>query len=111
MLHKSVLFALMRLPQDYRSLARVLKAWNVVPAADPIFREKIWRRVGSGDRGVPLGTYVRANRVLVVGAIVLAVILGAAVGWMESEARAREDQVDLAAAYVRSVDARWMKTR
>ena len=101
----------MRLPQDYRSLARVLKAWNVEPPVDPSFRAKVWRRVESGDRGVPFGAYLRSNAVAVTVLLAVAVVVGAIFGWRESQIRAREDRADLAADYAHEVDARWMKAR
>ena len=101
----------MRLPQDYRSLARVLKSWSVAPAADPSFRAKVWRRVESGEGKTTLGAYLRANARLVILALILAIALGGFGGWAEAEKRADSDRTDLAAIYVHGLDARWMRSR
>jgi len=101
----------MRLPQDYRSLARVLKSWNVAPAADPSFRAKVWRRVKSGERGTSFAAYLRANALLVIVALILAIALGGYGGWSEANKMADSHRTDLAASYVHGLDARWNKGR
>ena len=101
----------MRLPQDYRSLARVLKSWNIAPVADPSFRAKVWRRIKSGEHGTSFAAYLRANALLVVFALVLAIALGAYGGWSEANKMADSNRTDLAASYVHGLDARWMKAR
>jgi len=101
----------MRLPQDYRSLARVLKSWSIAPASDPGFSEKVWRRIATGEGGDSFGTFFRVHRAVIVAAFILAIALGGWGGWAAADARTKSNQMDLAAIYVHSVDARWIRTR
>jgi len=101
----------MRLPQDYRSLARILKSWSIAPVPDPSFSAKVWRRIKSGEGVKSLSAYLRSNSVLVILALVLAIALGAIGGWSEAERMSNSDKTDIAGAYVHSLDVRWQKAR
>jgi hypothetical protein len=96
-------------PQAEDSFSRTLQSWHVAVARNPRFRADVWQRI-EGNTGVslPWTAYVRTHVRVVVGALAVAVLLGAVVGREQARARVASDSTKMAVAYVQALDARRM---
>ncbi|MEY4939098.1 MAG: hypothetical protein RIQ93_833 [Verrucomicrobiota bacterium] len=97
----------MNSPETFDTLARVMRAWRLQPPRNPEFRAGVWQRLRAGQ---PLSWagYVRAHAAPVAATLALAVAVGALTGREQARARVAAERAELAASYVKALDARSM---
>ncbi len=98
----------MKAPPSNDPLSRVLQDWRVAPRRTPEFRSEVWARIGRAGKTESWAGYLRGHSAAVVGAVALAVVLGAVGGRMQARSLAAAESERLASAYVHSLDARGM---
>ena len=96
-----------RSPQD--SLARELASWRVTPPRDPRFRTGVWARIEAAARPSAWTQFARAHAALVSALLVGALAVGALTGRVEAQHKSDRYNDLIAASYVHSLDARWMR--
>ena len=96
-------------PKRLPDFGRLLAGWSETPRRNPAFRAEVWKRIEASEAVPSWGGYMRAHAPWVVGALALAIVLGAIGGSAQARARASADREALASAYVRALDARWMR--
>ena len=92
------------------SLSRVLADWRVEPERNPQFRAEVWARIEAAEAAPSWSDYARGHAAWVAGVFALAAVVGAFSGREEARARREVDRAAVAAAYVHSLDARWMRS-
>lgn len=99
-------------------LSSTLANWRVEPRRNPQFRAKVWERIHAAATAAPgsdsgpsstWSRFVHAHAGVISVLIAAAVIAGALTGRIEARHGANADRSAIAAAYVHSLDARWMR--
>jgi hypothetical protein len=90
-------------------LSRALADWHVNPSRDPQFRSAVSRRVDAARRPSTWSKFARAHPAVVSALLLGAVLAGAWSGRTEARERIEADRTAIAANYVHSLDARWMR--
>ena len=80
-----------------------------MPRRNPQFRVEVWARIETARRLPSWPGYLRAHGALVVGALAVAVLLGAWSGREQARERDAMARTALIADYVHGLDARWMR--
>jgi hypothetical protein len=86
-----------------------LASWRVDPPRNPSFRSDVWARIEADRRPTTWGRFVRAHPAAVAAMLAVGLALGAWSGRTEARDRLESDRSQLAASYVHSLDARWMR--
>lgn len=90
-------------------LSRALAGWRVNPRPAPDFRAAVWSRIHAADAPTNWSAFARGHAALVSSLLVVGVLLGALTGRNEARERSDADRTTIAANYVHSLDARWMR--
>lgn len=101
----------MNSPDSDSPLSRLLAEWRLAPDRNPRFRADVWARIDAARPARAWSDYARLHVAWVAGVLALAVAVGALTGREEARARANADRAAMAAAYVHSLDARWMRSQ
>lgn len=88
-----------------------LSDWNVNPSRNPEFRANVWARIESASRPANWARFAVMHPAIVAGALAAALVAGAWTGAAEARNRTAADRAVIAANYVHSLDARWMRQR
>lgn len=96
-----------RSPQDF--LSRELGAWRLTPSRNPQFRTAVWAKIEAAARPSAWAQFARAHAALVSALLVGALALGALTGRVEAQHKSDRYNDLIAASYVHSLDARWMR--
>ena len=96
-------------PDTNHPLRRALADWRVQPTRDPHFRAAVWRRLEAARRPSTWARFARSHPAAVGGLLMVAVVLGAFTGRTEARHRTDADRLAIAADYVHSLDARWLR--
>ncbi len=91
------------------SLSRGLATWRIKPPRDPGFRSAVWTQIAAARRPSNWTKFARAHAPLVSALLFGAIIAGAWTGTSEAQQRTQADRRAIAASYVHSLDARWMR--
>lgn len=94
-------------PDD--SLPRDLATWRVKPQRDPEFRAAVWSQIEAARHPSSWTKFARAHAPLVSVLLFGAILAGAWTGTSEARLRTQADRTAIAASYVHSLDARWMR--
>ncbi len=94
-------------PED--PLSSELKQWQIAPPRTPQFRTEVWRRIESAGRPSNWTKFARAHPTAVTAMLAAAVLAGAWGGRTEAHEQLAADRQAIAASYVHSLDARWMR--
>ena len=97
----------MKSPPD--PLDPLLATWQVHPPRTPEFRRQVWARIQAVGTPATWPGYVRLHAGVIVGALAVAVMLGALGGRSQARARVAAESEQLASAYVQGLDARSMR--
>lgn len=90
------------------AFSRLLQAWRVSPPHNPDFRAAVWRRLEVSRQPLSWPRYVRAHGAMVGAALAVAIVVGAVTGREQARARVAAERAELAASYVKALDARSM---
>jgi hypothetical protein len=98
----------MNSPEPSDSLTRLLRSWHHPTRRNPEFRAEVWRRLERTRQPLSWPGYVRTHAGTVAALLAVAVLLGALTGREQARARVAADRQELAAGYVKALDARSM---
>ena len=86
-----------------------LAAWRISPTRNPQFRAQVWNRIQETGRVRSWFGYLRGHAAPVALAFAFALVVGVFSGRERARASLEADTGKMAAAYVRSLDARTMR--
>jgi len=86
-----------------------LAAWQVRPRLNSQFRAAVWARLEAARRPSTWARFARAHAPAVSALLVGAAVAGAWSGRTRAQQRTEADRSAIAATYVHSLDARWMR--
>ena len=95
--------------KDPNSLSKTLAGWQVNPPRNPQFRAAVWARIEAAHQPSTWSKFARAHATLVGTLLFTAVAAGAWTGRVEAREQMKADRTAIAASYVHSLDARWMR--
>lgn len=97
-----------RHPND--PLSGLLSEWRVSPAHRPQFRSQVWTRVESrAGQQANWSLFARSHAGLVAAVVTASILVGAWSGQTEAREHRDADRQAIAASYVHTLDARWMR--
>jgi len=90
-------------------LSADLANWRLTPRRNPQFRAIVASRIEAASAPSTWSKFARAHAPVVSAVLLGSLVVGAVGGLSEARHRSRADEQAIAANYVHSLDARWMR--
>ncbi len=91
-------------------LSGLLAQWRITPTHNAHFRSNVWSRIEAGNRQpATWSAFARAHSGLVAAVVTASMLVGAWTGLNEAREHRDAERQAIAASYVHTLDARWMR--